>query len=392
MSKLLKQINITKQYSLGEVCTSSGGGTPSTTVQEYWNGDIPWLTPTEISNVDFCFVADTKRKITKKGLESSSAKLMPADSILMSSRANIGDVVVNTVPMTTNQGFINIIPNRDIIDTNYFSYWLKTRKDYFIQVSTGSTFLELSKSAFREITIDLPDMPVQKKIADILSAYDSKIENNNKIIKNLEATAQTIFNEWFIKFRFPGYEKVKFVDSEMGKIPEGWEHFKLKDLFTFIKGKKPSAVSETQKENFLQQILIDSFENGKKLYADKQGMIVASDEDLLMVMDGASSGRIEFGITGIVGSTMSKLQLYRPIKSILYFYLRSKEKDIKNNTNGSAIPHTDKEKIYNYKITLPKNTDGFEKKLFSYIFLIKQINEENISLKSQRDQLLAKLI
>ncbi|MDP1688571.1 MAG: restriction endonuclease subunit S [bacterium] len=391
MSKLLERIN-KKHYLIGEICAVSGGGTPSTTVQEYWNGDIPWLTPTEVSNVDFCFVSDTKRKITKKGLESSSARLMPVNSILMSSRANIGDVVINKIPMSTNQGFINIIPKPDLVDLYYFSYWLRSRKNYFIQISTGSTFLELSKSNFKEIQIDLPNLPTQKKIAEILSAYDSKIENNNKIIKNLELTAQTIFNEWFVRFRFPGFEKVKMVKSEMGEIPEGWSALKLKDIFTFIKGKKPSETSEIQKENYLQQILIDSFENGNKLYAGKHGMVVSSEEDLLMVMDGASSGRIEFGITGIVGSTMSRLQLCRPVRSILYFYLKSKERDIKDNTSGSAIPHTDKEKVYGYEIALPKNTNIYEEKLFGFISGVKKLNQENIFLKQSRDQLLAKLI
>ena len=275
-------------------------------------------------------------------------------------------------------------------DPKYCYYFLSSFD--FSKYNAGTGVPTLNRNHIHGIPVKIPSLPTQKKIAEILSAYDSKIENNNKIIKNLEATAQTIFNEWFINFRFPGHEKTKMVKSEMGDIPEGWEVFKLRDLFTFIKGKKPAEVSETQKEGFLQQILIDSFENGKKLYADKQGMVVASDEDLLMVMDGASSGRIEFGITGIVGSTMSKLQLHRPIRSILYFYLKSKEKDIKDNTSGSAIPHTDKEKVYGYELTLPKNTENFERTLLSFIKGVEKLNHENISLKSQRDQLLAKLI
>ena len=105
-------------------------------------------------------------------------------------------------------------------------------------------------------------------------------------------------------------------------------------------------VSEIQKDGFLQQILIDSFEGGKKFYADKKNMVVTSEQDLLMVMDGASSGRIEFGITGIVGSTMSKLELKKSVRSILYFFLKTKEKDIwqtlfiipENTTQLLALP------------------------------------------------------
>jgi type I restriction enzyme S subunit len=91
----------------------------------------------------------------------------------------------------------------------------------------------------RDYTI-IPDLKIQEKIAEILSVYDSKIETNNKIIKNLEATTQTIFNEWFVNFCFPGYEKAKMVEGEMGEIPEGWEVKKVSELFTVILGGTPS--------------------------------------------------------------------------------------------------------------------------------------------------------
>ena len=285
--------------------------------------------------------------------------------------------------------------NKEICSPKLLKFFFQSR-NYWGQVNgslSGSAQPGINAVTLSEMKTELPvDISIQDKIAEILSAYDEKIENNNKIIKNLELTAQTIFNEWFVNFKFPGYKKVKMIESGLGEIPEGWECFKLRNLFTFIKGKKPNEVSEFQKERFLQQILIDSFENGKKLYADKQGMVVASDEDLLMVMDGASSGRIEFGIIGIVGSTMSKLKLHKPIRSILYFYLKSKEKDIKDNTSGSAIPHTDKEKVYGYEIVLPKNTEYFENILLGFIKGVEKLNHENISLKAQRDLFLAKLI
>lgn len=285
--------------------------------------------------------------------------------------------------------------NKNICVPQLLKYFFQSR-NYWGQVNgslSGSAQPGINAVILSEMEVNLPvDLPTQKKIAEILSAYDEKIENNNLIIKNLEAMAQTLFNEWFVKFRFPGHEKAKFVESEIGKIPEGWGSLELRDVFTFVKGKKPAEVSETKKDGFLQQILIDSFENGKKLYADKRGMIVASNEDLLMVMDGASSGRVEFGIEGIVGSTMSKLQLIKPVRSILYFFLKKRERDIKENATGSAIPHTDKEKVYRYKITLPKDANYFERALFRYIQAVERLKHENLALKQSRDRLLARLI
>jgi len=225
-----------QKVKLGEIVEVFGGGTPSTSNPKYWGGKIPWLTPAEVVKLGGeRFIKETERYITEEGLKNSSAKLMPAYSILLTSRATIGEVVINTVPMATNQGFINIIPKN--VDLMFFFYWLKNNKKHFIQLAIGSTFNELAKSVFKKIEAIIPeDINEQKRIADILSAFDEKIELNNKIIKTLEEMAQAIFKEWFVKFRFPGWEKVKFVDSELGKIPEGWEVKMLPEVFDFLEG------------------------------------------------------------------------------------------------------------------------------------------------------------
>lgn len=389
MSKLLEQINKTKEYILGDICLSSGGGTPSTAIQEYWNGDIPWLTPTEISNADFCFVSDTKRKITQKGLESSSAKLMPEYSILMSSRANIGDVVINTVPMTTNQGFINMIPNKDLIDLYYFSYWLRTRKNYFIQVSTGSTFLELSKSTFRDISIDLPDLPTQKQIASILSAYDEKIENNNKIIKNLETMAQNIFNEWFVNFRFPGYEKVKFVDSEMGEIPEGWKVLKLGNIFNIKYGKNlpTSKISRCGKFPVYGAGGIIGF------YEEKN----VDEKVILVTCRGNGSGTI--WRTSGEGFVTNNSFTILPNKEFAYVnfistYFLLKNSNISSALSGSAQPQITIDGLSPIQTIFPSQEllERFQKLITVLLDLVDELLKENDSLKSQRNQLLIKLI
>ncbi|MFA4975444.1 MAG: restriction endonuclease subunit S [Candidatus Paceibacterota bacterium] len=391
MSKLLEQINNTKTTKrLGDLVLIN----QSSITNGFSYREIEYIDTASVTRNHF----DRPQILNINEAPSRAKRLLKdGDTILSTVRPSLCHYgfIKNPKPNTVaSTGFAVLTPKN--IDPFYlYSYLTQdsiTTTLSSIAEATTTTFPAFRPEVLSEMEIDVPDLPTQKKIADILSAYDSKIENNNKIIKNLEATAQTIFNEWFVNFRFPGYEKVKMVESEMGEIPEGWEIFNLKDIFTFVKGKKPAEVSEIQKEGFLQQILIDSFENGKKLYADKKGMVIASEQDLLMVMDGASSGRIEFGITGIVGSTISKLELKKPIRSILYFFLKTKEKDIKDNTTGSAIPHTDKEKVYSYKIVLPKKTDFFEEILLGFIQGIEKLNQENIKLKESRNQLLDKLI
>lgn len=391
MSKLLEQIN-KSSYQLRDLTSLISRGIAPRYVS---NDGITVLNQKCIR--DWTVSYFNSRQTEKNKINGTDKMLQEGDILICSTGVGtLGRVAqINTLNQpTTVDSHVSIVrPETKKVNPFFLGYILKKSEKLIESLAEGSTGqTELSRTKLQEIEFKLPSREIQDEVVGIIENYDSKIENNNKIIKNLEATAQTIFNEWFTNFRFPGYEKVKMVESEMGKIPEGWEAFKLRDLFIFVKGKKPVEVSETQREGFLQQILIDSFENGKKFYADKQGMIVASDEDLLMVMDGASSGRIEFGITGIVGSTMSKLQLHRPIRSILYFYLKSKQEDIKDNTSGSAIPHTDKEKVYGYEIAIPKNTEYFERILLSFIKGVEKLNHENLSLKLQRDQLLTKLI
>ncbi len=134
-----------------------GGGTPSSETQEYWDGDIPWLTPTDVSANHGLFIERTRRNITDAGLERSAAELMPTGTVLMTSRASIGDVVINTVPMATNQGFINIIPDSDKLHNLYLALWIQQSGDYIRELGTGSTFLEVTKSSFK--ALPLPSHP-----------------------------------------------------------------------------------------------------------------------------------------------------------------------------------------------------------------------------------------
>lgn len=225
-----------RKVKLGEIVNVSGGGTPSTSNPKYWGGNIAWLTPAEVVALNGNrFIDKTERYITEEGLKNSSAKVMPVNSLLLTSRATIGEVVINKIPMATNQGFINIEPKN--VNLMFLFYWLKNNRKFLNQMAIGSTFNELSKSVFKKIDILIPEDPnEQKRIADILSAFDDKIEVNNKIIKTLEEMAQEIFKEWFLRFRFPGWEKVKFVDSELGKIPEGWQVKFLSEFFDFLEG------------------------------------------------------------------------------------------------------------------------------------------------------------
>ena len=142
--------------TLGEVCQSFGGGTPKTSVAEYWNGDVSWVVPTDVTRNSCLALLDTERKITALGLEKSSAKMLPANAILMTSRASVGYFAIADFPVCTNQGFISIVPN-DAAWQWYLLFNLMSRVEEIRGNAKGSTFPEISRARFRSMDIVVPD-------------------------------------------------------------------------------------------------------------------------------------------------------------------------------------------------------------------------------------------
>lgn len=146
------------------------GSTPSTRREDYWDGEIPWLTPKEVTGLtDGLFVSRTERTITQTGLDSCSARLQPAGTVMLSKRAPVGAVVVNAVPMSTNQGFLNFQCG-PALRPLYLAYWFRANKPYLDLVANGSTYPELYRGDLFEFEIAVPPLDIQDKIIEILSA------------------------------------------------------------------------------------------------------------------------------------------------------------------------------------------------------------------------------
>lgn len=164
---------------LGEVGDIVGGGTPDTTNSVFWNGEILWLTPTEIKQK---YIFDSERKITQKGLLNSSAKLLPKNTILITTRATIGDIGIATQELSTNQGFQSFISGEKV-NFEFMYYLLGAKKREFIALANGSTFLEISAKTIRQIQIPLPPLAEQEKIAQILGVWDKGISVLKSLIE-----------------------------------------------------------------------------------------------------------------------------------------------------------------------------------------------------------------
>ena len=171
------------KYTINDLATVVGGGTPDTTVKSYWGGDIQWFTPSEIGKnkyVDFSL-----RTITRDGLDNSSAKLLPLHTILLSSRATVGECSIASNECTTNQGFQSLIAKQCNIDFLY--YLIQTKKKDLIRNACGSTFLEISANEIRKIKVAVPVQNEQEQIAKLLSLIDERIATQNKIIEKLQS-------------------------------------------------------------------------------------------------------------------------------------------------------------------------------------------------------------
>ena len=154
-----------KISELGQVV---GGGTPSTKKEEYYNGDIAWITPKDLSDFKGRYISKGERSITKEGMQSCSTQLLPKNTILFSSRAPIGYVAIAENEMCTNQGFKSIIPN-DKVDYLFLYYLLKYNKDKIEAMGSGTTFKEVSGNTMRNIEVVIPEqIEIQRKISSIL--------------------------------------------------------------------------------------------------------------------------------------------------------------------------------------------------------------------------------
>ncbi|MBN1274234.1 MAG: restriction endonuclease subunit S [Candidatus Aminicenantes bacterium] len=191
---------------LGQIAEIRNGSTPNTQVSKFWNGTIPWCTPTDITATKGKYLEATKKYITKIGLSSCSANLLPPGTLLLCSRATIGELKITKTNICTNQGFKSLVCKSDVLN-EFLYYLILFLKPKFIERANGSTFLEISKQDLANILIQLPGLDEQHAIAEALSDVDRLIEALDKLIikkRNVKrATMQQLLTG---KTRLPGFE------------------------------------------------------------------------------------------------------------------------------------------------------------------------------------------
>ncbi|MBI5647503.1 MAG: restriction endonuclease subunit S [Ignavibacteriae bacterium] len=218
--------HIWQKKCIGDVCEVVNGGTPRTNVPEYWGGEHRWITPAEMGKRESPYVHDTERRLTDAGLRNSSARMLPPFSVVLSSRAPIGHLIINTEPMSTNQGCKSLIPSNQL-EYKFLYYYLSSIVELLESLGTGATFKELSGGKLKEVPIPLPHLTEQQRIVKILDEAFAGLANASanaeKNLKNARALFESHLNEVFTK-RGEGWVETtigsenRFIDYR-GKTP-----------------------------------------------------------------------------------------------------------------------------------------------------------------------------
>lgn len=294
---------------------------------------------------------------------------------------------------------ITVIRAKENADQTFVKYLISNKDfiDYATNCSNGTRMPRANWKVISQSKWYLPPLPTQRKIAAILSAYDDLIENNNRRIKILEEMAQLIYREWFVKFRFPGHERVRMVDSELGPIPEGWKVKTLGEICNIVMGQSPeSKYYNTNGEGLPFHQGVSNFNNRyptHEVYCTVDKRIAHAGDILFSVR--APVGRINIADRKlIIGRGLAAIRHLAGLQSFLYYQLKTifKEEDVIGN--GAIFNSITKQDLLNVKVIIPSGgvDNDFNDMVENIDQLIFNLARKNLILRRTRDLLLPKLI
>lgn len=317
---------------LGAICS---GGTPDTEVAEYWNGDIAWCTPSDITKLDTKYIESTEVKITAKGLKESSATLLPPRSIVVCTRATIGNAAICNTEIATNQGFKNIIPNEKT-NPEWLYYIIIYSKPRLVRFGCGSTFLEVSKKDFSRFKIAVPPLAEQRKIAEVLSVWDEAIEKQARLIEKLALRKRGLMQRLLsAKLRLPGFS-------------DPWKELKINKITIIRKGE------QVNKDVLFSNAKYPVINGGitpsgyLDIYNTKANTITISE-------GGNSCGYVNFMTTPFwSGGHCYTIEAKDGINNLcIYQLLKNNEKYIMSLRVGSGLPNIQIKDLGNLKFMIP---------------------------------------
>lgn len=394
-----------KEYKLGEITSKIGSGaTPKGGKESYLGGDIALIRSQNV--LDFAFTSSGLVYINKEQASKLNNVEVKENDILLNitgdSVARTCIVPQNVLPARVNQ-HVAIIRGNDIVDNRYLLYYLQYIKPYLLSLSQGgATRNALTKKMLEDLGIKVPSKSVQNIIVSILSSLDDKIELNRRINENLEQQAQTLFKSWFVDFE--PFKNGKFVDSELGMIPEGWKVIELQSMVTIKRGGSPRPIQEYLSETGLRWLKIsDATCNSSPFILEIKEHIKESGLNKTVLLNKGElvlSNSATPGIPKFLGvdSCIHDGWLYFPVSSLskefLYLLFKEKRNELLSQGNGSVFLNLKTEIVKSLKVAIcSKNTlekfDDIIMPIFNKIF---ELSLEIDRLTELRDTLLPKLM
>ena len=352
--------------SISDLATVTGGGTPDTAVKSYWNGDIQWFTPSEIGKNKY--VDLSLRTITEEGLNNSSAKLLPPYTILLSSRATVGECSIALQECATNQGFQSLIAKNCDIDFLY--YLIQTKKKELMKKACGSTFLEISANEIRKIHTYVPSINEQKKIGVLLSLIDKCIDTQNKIIEDLKKLKSAIYQKMFESLVAPTLKLGQIVEIIKGQQVNGTDLLEQGDYYVMNGGAAPSG-------------WLNRYNTEANTISISEG--------------GNSCGYVQYNTSRYwSGGHCYSLRILHPQETLdlyLYHFLKWQEENIMALRIGSGLPNIQKKDLLRFPVILP--TIPQQNKIVSILSAIEEKVSCEISITQyfvkQKEYLLSQL-
>ena len=354
-----------KEYKISDIADVIGGGTPKTSVDEYWNGDIPWLSVVDF-NTGRKYVFKTVKTITNLGLERSSTKLLQVHDIIISARGTVGALAMLDKPMTFNQSCYGMRAKENITTSDYLFYLLKNTVKQLQQVAYGAVFDTITRNTFDETDISLPPLKEQKAIAEVLSSLDDKIDLLHRQNKTLETLAQMLFRQWFIE-----------------EVGDEWKECKLSDVLEIKYGKDHKKLADGNIPLYGSGGImryVDSF-----LY-DKESILIPRKGTLTNLF------YIDEPFWTVDTIFWSKINTEKVSGKFLFSFLKTM--DLSNLNVGSAVPSLTTKVLNEIKLLLPSLSEQKQFNEYADSAWEKMAkNKEQIkTLENMRDTLLPKLM
>ena len=331
-----------------EIAKIVSGGTPKTKIKEYWEGEIAWITPADLGKLKTREVSITRRTITREGLEKSSAKLFPKNSVILSSRAPIGHLAINKVPMATNQGCRGIVPN-DYIDVIYLFYFLKCNVKLLNDLGTGTTFKELSTRALGSVKIPIPPLTEQKQIVTLLDQAFATIDQAKANIEKNIANAKELFQS-----------KLNEIFSQKG---DGWEEKTLGEVCIISMGQSPKGTTYNS-EAIGTPLINGPVEFGREPFSKTvmtkwttEPTKLCQEGDLILCVRGSTTGRINIaGFEACIGRGVASIR-YERNQEWMNFFIRCNQQNIYDLGTGSTFPNVSGKILSKLKFSEPKSIE-----------------------------------